>query len=480
MAPRDNGITRFGLRNFKAFHYLEDIELAPLTLLVGANSTGKSSIFQSLLLLKQTLLSSSGSGTLKFDGDWVKLGGFSSVISDFDTTRALEFRFATKMPISLSELTDAALGRTAPSSERSMVLVDAQIQLSVVASPPDGSPALNELVIELSAPGVELTAARVRVGRNEFEHGDQKIVLSEPWRGEVIKRFLPDLGSLRQMVLLQRMVADKAENPLVGELFAHDWVLDRWRHELSTRLDYLGPVRADPRPFYPVSDDPEVGTRGEGAVPYLLRHRNEKVSFAPGPTEQLQHGGLFDAVNHWLQRMRVTPGLTIDPVESIAYTAAVRSPLVKSRPINLSQVGFGISQILPVLIQGLRNPADAWVLFEQPEIHLHPRLQGELGDFFLACARTGKTLMVETHSDHLVHRIRRRIAEDTTGELAKLVQILFVRAGTEENPGSYVEPLQVGPDGSIVNWPDDFFQEGADEALAILAARRKRGERPVQ
>lgn len=475
MAPRDNGITRFGLRNFKAFHYLEDVELMPLTLLVGANSTGKSSIFQSLLLLKQTLLSSSGSGTLKFDGDWVKLGGFSSVISDFDASRALEFRFGLKtlMPSSMLRTTVAA--GTVPSSAGSRILVDAQIQFSVAASPPDGSPALRELVIELSAPGCEPDGMRVRVGSDEIEFNGKKFVLPEQRREQLFLGFLPEIGRLRYAVL------QEAEKLLFGSYgFAYDWILSELRDELSTRLDYLGPVRADPRPFYPVSEDPEVGTRGEGAIPYLLRHRNDKVQFAPGPTEMLQQGGLFDAVNHWLQRMRVTPSLTIDPVESIAYTAAVRSPLVKSRPINLSQVGFGISQILPVLIQGLRNPADAWVLFEQPEIHLHPRLQGELGDFFLACARTGKTLMVETHSDHLVHRIRRRIAEDTTGELAKLVQILFVHAGTEENPGSYVEPLQVGPDGSIVNWPDDFFQEGADEALAILDARRKRGERPVQ
>jgi predicted ATPase len=176
--------------------------------------------------------------------------------------------------------------------------------------------------------------------------------------------------------------------------------------------------------------------------------------------------------------MQVTPRLTIEPLESIAYTAAVQSRSVAGRPVNLAQVGFGVSQLLPVLVMGLRQPADGWLLFEQPEIHLHPRLQAELGDFLLCVARAGNGVMVETHSEHLVNRLRRRIAEDETGVLAKLVQILFVHAGTEGNPSSYVEPLDVDESGAIVGCPPDFFPEAADEALAIIRARQRKSGRP--
>lgn len=463
MAPRENGITSFGLRNFKAFRYLEDIELKPLTLLVGANSSGKSSIFQSLLLLKQSLLSSSGGGPLKFDGDWVKLGGFGAVVSDFDTANKLEYRFSVTVPVPTKD--------TSALQNPPYVPVNADVVFSVAHALTGSPTVLGDLTIEL----------RDDSGNADL-HAEYLKIHSTRTEAYVVGRTtspmaLPDSGSgkvLSPLISFISLIPERYETSTVRTLSVHDVVLARLREALSNGLDYLGPVRADPRPFYPVSEDADVGPRGEGAIPFLLRHRADEVTYSPGPTEELAKATLSDALNHWLRRMRITDGLTISPVESIAYTAAVQTSLVKSRPVNLSQVGFGISQILPVLIQGLRNPPNAWILFEQPEIHLHPRLQGELGDFFLACARTGKTLMVETHSDHMVHRIRRRIAEDTTGELANLVQILFVHPGTEENPGSHVEPLRVAPDGSIENWPEDFLQDAADEAWAILRARQAR------
>lgn len=470
MAPRVNGITRFGLRNFKAFRYLEDIELKPLTLLVGANSSGKSSIFQSLLLLKQTLLSSSGTGALKFDGDWVKLGGFSSVISDFDVSKALEYRFfvlgdvgSLRLPTPLAST--ASTGKS--SMRRRRVRVESEVSFSLCPLEQNGLAVIKELSMTLAGRGGDPSYPRLRIDRAEADLGSQKIPLDEVVTEQMFSRTLPDLAWLDSILMIGSKYRVEG---------AYDGLLRDLREYLATRLDYLGPVRADPRPFYPISEEPEVGVRGEGAIPYLLKQRSKPVTFALGPTGELQQAPLFDALNHWLRHMRVAPGLSIETVESIAYTAAIHTPLVKGRPVNLAQVGFGVSQLLPVLLQGLRNPTDAWILFEQPEIHLHPRLQAELGDFFLASARTGKTLMVETHSDHMVHRIRRRIAEDTTGELADLVQILFVHAGTEEDPGSYVEPLRVGPDGSIENWPDDFLSESADEALAILRARRARAK----
>lgn len=262
------------------------------------------------------------------------------------------------------------------------------------------------------------------------------------------------------------------------ELFPSlDEPLKTLRTNLEDRLEYLGPLRADPRPFYPVEDEPDIGLRGEGVIPYLLQHQHDVVNYIPGPSEEIQRADLLNAVNAWLTRMNVTTRLTIDPLESIAYTAAVQSQATPGKSVNLAQVGFGISQILPVLVTGLKNPSDAWLLLEQPEIHLHPRLQGELGDFLLCAAKAGKTIMVETHSDHLVNRIRRRIAEDETGNLASMVQILFVHAGTDDNPSSYVEPLQVDESGTIINCPPDFFSEAPDEAFAILQAQRRKAKK---
>ena len=91
-----DGITTFGLRNFKAFHFLSDINICPLTVLVGSNNSGKSSILQSLALLKQTLISGSSNTALRFDGDLVRLDNFETIISTCDVSRPLEYRFNLK------------------------------------------------------------------------------------------------------------------------------------------------------------------------------------------------------------------------------------------------------------------------------------------------------------------------------------------------------------------------------------------------
>lgn len=463
---------RFGLRNFKAFRYLEDFEFKPLTVLAGANSAGKSSIFQSLLLLKQTSLAGQIEGDLKFNGDWVKLGNYETVISDFDTKKQLEFRFQVEYEDPQALLLFPHLARGA-NGNAATLRFDLELHFDREPVIGTGLVTLREVVMESSLPNIMNEEDKVYVSctypmdypatdllpkvvhRNLNVAGNPvSIMVSDFWPFEILVK--DALGPWLRVPL-----PPSCSN-----------ALEHVRHLIDHRLDYLGPVRADPRPFYPVDEEPTMGIRGEGAIPYLLRKRNDKVRYVPGPGETIREGTLLEAINDWLRHLQVTTSLSIEPLEAVAYTAAMRTPSVQGRSVNLAQVGFGISQLLPVLILGLKNPADGFLLFEQPEIHLHPRLQGGLGDFLLSVARAGRTVVVETHSDHLVHRIRRRIAEDKTGELAKMVQLLFVHAGTEDDPGSYIEPLEVNESGAIVNWPQDFFSESADEAFAILHARR--------
>lgn len=457
-------VTRFGLRNFKAFRYLEDLELKPLTVLVGANSSGKSSIFQALLLLKQSSEASPWSGLLKFDGEWTRLGSFANVVSDFDVSRDIEFRF---------ELINSD---TLPSMAKPGVLLQGRLQSEV------------RFVFGVSQDPVQVVLRRSSV-RARFldsaeddepvaiEYGGEEPLAHENLRLDAIfgsiGAFDSRIATMNRFWLesIHLHFAKGMDAPYMPpELLSS---MTSLRTLIEQRLEYLGPVRADPRPFYPVAEDFRIGSRGEGTIPYLLKRQHDPVTYAPSPVDALREAPLLEAVNDWLHRMKVTSRLTIDPVESIAYTAAVQTSATQ-KSVNLSQVGFGISQLLPVLVMGLKGPPDGWLLFEQPESQLHPRLQAELGDFLLSTARAGKTVMVETHSDHLVNRLRRRIAEDETGELAKMVQILFVHAGTPDDPSSYVEPLAVDESGTIVNCPADFFSETSDEAFAILNARRKR------
>jgi predicted ATPase len=164
----------------------------------------------------------------------------------------------------------------------------------------------------------------------------------------------------------------------------------------------------------------------------------------------------------------VTHTLDVRSWEALSYQ--VLAGLGRGKDVTIADLGFGVSQLLPILVLCLQAEAGSLLIFEQPEIHLHPRIQANLADFFLGAAQLNRgCILIETHSDHFINRLRRRIAEDTTDTLRDLVGVHFVR-GRAGGRGASIEQLQVDRYGAIENWPPDFLPEAADEAGAILRA----------
>ncbi len=138
-------------------------------------------------------------------------------------------------------------------------------------------------------------------------------------------------------------------------------------------------------------------------------------------------------------------------------------------PVSHRDVGIGVSQVLPVLVSAYAWK-DSLLAIEQPEIHLHPALQAELGDVFVASAlEGGNTFLIETHSEHLLLRIMRRIRETSSGDLPEGVpavcpddvQVLFVEP---DGPKSIVREMPLNERGELVKaWPGGFFEEGLRE-----------------
>jgi predicted ATPase len=142
-----------------------------------------------------------------------------------------------------------------------------------------------------------------------------------------------------------------------------------------------------------------------------------------------------------------------------------------ARQLNMTAVGVGVSQVLPVLVMGLAADPGTVLLFEQPELHLHPAVQQRLGDFLLACSRSGRQVVVETHSDHLVTRLRRRIAEDADDRLVNQVAIF---SADRTDGRSEFNLLKTNRYGGFDQWPDGFFDDGPRDAQHLVqAALRK-------
>ena len=119
----------------------------------------------------------------------------------------------------------------------------------------------------------------------------------------------------------------------------------------------------------------------------------------------------------------------------------------------------------------MRTREGETIILEQPEIHLHPSLQSKLADFFICMAKSGKKLVIETHSEHLINRLCLRIAQEESGEVKELLNTLFVSFDNKQQT-SIVKPIQINEFGEIENWPVGFFDE--NDARDLMEATLKK------
>ena len=135
---------------------------------------------------------------------------------------------------------------------------------------------------------------------------------------------------------------------------------------------------------------------------------------------------------------------------------------------DLTHVGVGVSQVLPILVMCLLADADSTLVFEQPELHLHPKVQTMLGDFFLSMVLCNKQCIVETHSEYFIDRLRFRIAAaPPEKELNSLAKIYFVEKPSQS---SAFREVVINEYGAISDWPEGFFDQSQQQAEEILRA----------
>jgi len=244
--------------------------------------------------------------------------------------------------------------------------------------------------------------------------------------------------------------------------------------ELKT-IQYLGPLRTYPERSYVWSGEvPEhVGWRGERAIEAMLAASDRSIS--SGYKRRVRP---FQAViAHWLQRIGLLDSFE---VRAIAQHRKEYEVIVKTRgaaqDVNLPDVGFGVSQVMPVVVQCFYAPPRTTILLEQPEIHLHPRVQSELADLFIEAIHSREDgsdrsvqLIIESHSEHFLRRLQRRVAEEMIKP--EEVALYFCHDSSE---GAVLQPLKVNLFGDIENWPDDFFGDEMADLTARMDAATKR------
>ena len=259
---------------------------------------------------------------------------------------------------------------------------------------------------------------------------------------------------------------------------------------------YLGPLREDPSPAYRPGQgggSARLGLKGQFTVPALERYVSTKLE-AMLPADLAQQDRtpftgiasssddsrqstvsvtLNEAVDLWMAYLGVASAVKVRETGRAGIELGIIDSQTGSER-NLTDVGVGVSQLLPVVVMCLQAGRGDVVLIEQPELHLHPAPQQALGDFLLAMSLSGRQIIVETHSEYLINRLRFRMAQDDTETVTDQVKIIYA----ERKEGS-TEFRSIKPNayGSFEDWPDDFFDQAPKETEAILRAamaKRKR------
>lgn len=241
---------------------------------------------------------------------------------------------------------------------------------------------------------------------------------------------------------------------------------------LSSRMQYLGPLRDEPRVVWSHWDELTrglpVGARGEYSAAVLSRDAEKEIRYvAPNGDETTD--SLSKAVDDWLSYLEMGDSVSARSRGKLGVALELE---VNGKVRDLTSVGVGVSQALPLVVGLLRTPRGSIFVIEQPELHLHPAVQSRLADFVL-WARPDLSVVVETHSEAFITRVRRRVA-DGSFEGSK-VDIVFVDTSPE---GSTSRNLGVNEFGDLSEWPEGFLLTGQDDVRAILEAGLKRVRKP--
>lgn len=247
---------------------------------------------------------------------------------------------------------------------------------------------------------------------------------------------------------------------------------------LSEAVHYLGPLREDPSPSYRPGQGGGVATlglKGEFTVASLHANRHQEID-CPVVNEgvSVRRMRLEEAVDYWSDLFGLASEVRTRDLGRPGIELGLTDPQT-SESRDLTSVGVGVSQLLPVIVLCLLAQPGELVLLEQPELHLHPAPQQVLGDFLLGVAESGRQLLVETHSEYLVNRLRLRIAQDEFDETGDLVQIWYAR---RDEGNTEFGSLQANRFGSFEEWPEGFFDQApreAEEILRAAAEKRRKG-----
>jgi predicted ATPase len=418
-------LKKIRIQNFKCLQDTNDLEIKPLTFLVGPNSSGKSSVFQAILALKQTVDSGDTRSPLILQ-DYVDLGSYKDVLYKHDTKKDIKIDFEDKNILKWSVTFSIQEKGKMPGRifVKSFELSSKELDSSGFWTGPPPLPERLKLIREKRSQGYKLFIEGQNIPNRIFDLN--KFYMITP------KKSLGTLDKETNLTIYFEVIRTMTES-----LFEH--------------IYHIGPLRNEPKRVYSAS----------GAYPLFVGKHGQWT------IEIIQYGEeLRDTITHWLNKFNISLDFTLEELKkgSQRYEVLLTDYFTNTE-VNLADVGFGASQVLPIIVQGFVSSEDSTLLIEQPEIHLHPKAQCVMGDLLVDIIKTGKRrLIVETHSNLLIERVCKHILlKDESTITPEDIIIYYFEPSAE---GTIIKPITVNKNAQFENFPEGFFEERFEEALA--------------
>ncbi|MGO7611560.1 DUF3696 domain-containing protein [Rhizobium ruizarguesonis] len=594
------------LKDFKSFRGENTLALAPLTILCGANSSGKSSLIQSMLLIKQTLQHSAGNRTVALNGPLVRLGTLSdiensqsksqtrnhsvslgwtltpkglphahyagehqidevSVTFSFDAHGPQAEREALEIQPVLSASEVRATYRT-DEEERHLRIsiirqkgkakhkilpniqkyydvkyVDSDTSSQVLDGYPRGkiisSSAQNFLPFNFQVRYDKGRQDALRLGRMLFSQSplrrtfgiemptEVSQTLSQIWRD--FRNELPinspemePFAEAAPVGLVQYVSFFNRQSPSTRRSFVR--ILEQARTQIDKSLlagfpenltiatatsdilrqcanlsdyafrfalQYVGPLRDEPRPIYALqalSTPTDVGPKGELTAAVLQLNEKRAITYIPAScfvsdevSASFSDVTLRDALVDWMKYLGIAHDFNASEKGKFGHELQIKThPSLEFQ--DLTNVGVGVSQVLPVLVACLLADRGSTIILEQPELHLHPGVQARLADFFIAMSMLGKQCIIETHGEHIIDRIRFRIASSLDNN--DILENLKIYSFQQTEGSTSFDSIEISAYGAITRWPIGFFDQGMRESERIVQKQfeRRKAERETR
>lgn len=435
-------------KNFKGFKDTGWIKIKPITILLGPNNSGKTSFIDPFLLMNQTLSSNDYTTPLILRGELFDGGGVKDLAHLYNPTNDIFFGFryhSHKLRKNLKKI-----GFYPPGAfEVTFKAIDGK-EFSV-----------SRLSVYDIYGRVMFTLEKNKT--NEFELTATEFKKLKPEERIAIGKTSPRnfLFSPNSMISELMNLKKDREEASSAHKFSADFQrllqANSWNFSqvmgIASEIGYIGPIREIPHRYYEISNQNfnTVGNRGQNTINLL----NKNFS------------NIKNELNEWVKKFEFG-----DDVELQKVGESIRSIVFNDRKLgfetNIANSGFGASQILPLVVQALLSSNEALTIAEQPEIHLNPKLQCVLADLFAFMVKKDQRIIVETHSEHLLLRLRYLVANKQMS--SDDVAIYFI----EKDSGvSKITPIKMDQDGHIPSdvWPKGFFEESMRESLALASAQ---------